>query len=101
MNKGVKVKGLPCGTDYLKKFLFFSPLLNTVGYYAKLFLEEPPNKIHWLFPPNGILLKNTMVMSLHGLRPSENKLSISKTRERREPGLFHIKLTTRWAAHGV
>lgn len=41
-------------------------------------------------------------MSLCGLRPSENKLTISKNCwERRKPGLWYIKLTTRGAARGV
>lgn len=54
-------------------------MLNAVGNYAKLLLEEASNKINQLFPSNGISFKNTMAMSRHGLGPSESKLAISKT----------------------
>ena len=74
--KGVKANSLARGIGYLKEFLFF--LLNTVGYYAKLLLDLP-NKINWLFPSNGISLKNTIAMNPNGLRPSESKVIMSKT----------------------
>lgn len=77
--EGMKVNSPPRGTGYVKEFLFFFFWLNAVGYYAKLLLEEPPNKINQLLPSNGISLKSTTVRSLHGLRPSERRLTISKT----------------------
>lgn len=60
-----------------KRSLF--SLLNAVGDYAKLLLEEASNKTNQLFPSNGIGFKNTMAMSRRGLGPSESKLAISKT----------------------